>query len=112
MPRLRIASPAGARRHPGSMRPALAAVQARLGQPAAAWRALEEGLGRGLLDELTARQDQRLTPAERARLRELTGELNGSTGWPRPRSRTSTRLCRRSDRRPEAPARAGQHRPG
>ena len=58
-----------------SMRPALAAVLARLGQPAEAWQALEEDLGRGLLDELAARQDRRLAPAERARLRELTAEL-------------------------------------
>src|SRR5207237_9410325 len=54
-----------------SVRPALAAVLARLGQPAEAWRTLEEDLGRGLLDELAARQDRRLTPAERARVREL-----------------------------------------
>jgi len=58
-----------------SMRPALAAVQARLGQPAEAWQSLEEDLGRGLLDELAARQDRRLAPEERARLRELTAEL-------------------------------------
>ena len=32
---------------------------ARLGQPAEAWQALEEDLGRGLLDELAARQDRR-----------------------------------------------------
>ena len=57
------------------MRPALAAVLARLGQPAEAWQSLEEDLGRGLLDELAARQDRRLTPAERARLRELTAAL-------------------------------------
>jgi tetratricopeptide (TPR) repeat protein len=56
-------------------RPTLAAVLARLGQPAEAWQALEEDLGRGLLDELAARQDQRLTPAERARLRELITAL-------------------------------------
>ena len=56
-------------------RPALAAVLARLGQPAEAWQSLEEDLGRGLLDELAARQDRRLAPAERARLRELTAEL-------------------------------------
>ncbi len=58
-----------------SVRPALAAVLARLGQPSEAWQMLEEDLGRGLLDELTARQDQRLAPAERVRLRELTAEL-------------------------------------
>jgi tetratricopeptide (TPR) repeat protein len=57
------------------VRPALAAVQARLGQPAEAWQTLEEDLGRGLLDELAARQDRRLAPAERAHLRELTTEL-------------------------------------
>ncbi len=55
--------------------PALAAVLARLGQPAEAWQSLEEDLGRGLLDELAARQDRRLAPAERARLRELTAAL-------------------------------------
>ncbi len=59
----------------GSARPRLAAVLARLGQPAEAWQALEEGLGRGLLDELAARRDWRLTPEERARLRELTTQL-------------------------------------
>jgi len=56
-------------------RPALAAVLARLGQRAEAWQSLEEDLGRGLLDELAARQDRRLTPEQRARLRELTAAL-------------------------------------
>ncbi len=59
----------------GAMRLSLAAVYARLGQPAEAWQALEEDLGRGLLDDLAARQDRRLTSGERARLRELTAEL-------------------------------------
>src|SRR5262249_18268238 len=54
------------------VRPALAAVLARLGQPAEAWQTLEADLGRGLLDELVAREDRRLTLAERDRLRELT----------------------------------------
>ncbi len=58
-----------------SARVALAAVLARLGQPSLAWQSLEEDLGRGLLDELAARQDRRLTPEERARLRALTTEL-------------------------------------
>jgi tetratricopeptide (TPR) repeat protein len=58
-----------------SMRPALAAVLARLGQPAEAWQSLEEDLGRGLLDELAARQDRRLSHAERARLGELIAAL-------------------------------------
>jgi tetratricopeptide (TPR) repeat protein len=58
-----------------SPRPALAAVQARLGRPVEAWQALEEDLGRGLLDELFGRQDQRLTAAERDRLRELITAL-------------------------------------
>jgi tetratricopeptide (TPR) repeat protein len=58
-----------------SARLGLAAVLARLGQPAEAWQALEQDLGRGLLDELAARQDLRLTSAERARLRELTTAL-------------------------------------
>ncbi len=58
-----------------SVRPALAAVLARLGQRAEAWQSLEEDLGRGLLDELAGRQDRRLTPEQRARLRELTAAL-------------------------------------
>ncbi len=58
-----------------STRSALAAVSARLGQPAEAWQKLEDDLGRGLLDELAARQDRRLQPGERTRLRELTGKL-------------------------------------
>jgi tetratricopeptide (TPR) repeat protein len=58
-----------------SMRPDLAAVLARLGQPAEAWQALEEDLGRGLLDELAARRDRRLAATERDRIRELTAEL-------------------------------------
>ncbi len=59
----------------GGPRPGLAAVLARLGQPAEAWQYLEEDLGRGLLDELYARHDRRLAPGERTRLRELTIEL-------------------------------------
>jgi tetratricopeptide (TPR) repeat protein len=58
-----------------SMHPALATLLARLGQPNEAWQSLEEDLGRGLLDELAARKDRRLAPHERARLRELTAEL-------------------------------------
>ncbi|MGO9467793.1 MAG: CHAT domain-containing protein [Isosphaeraceae bacterium] len=58
-----------------SSRSALATVLVRLGQPVEAWQPLEEDLGRGLLDELAARQDRRLAPGERARLRELTAEL-------------------------------------
>jgi hypothetical protein len=59
----------------GSERLFLAAVLARLGQPAEAWQALEEDLGRGLLDELAARQDKRLSANERDRIRVLTAEL-------------------------------------
>jgi len=59
--------------HP--VRPALAAVLARLSQPVEAWQSLEQDLGRSLLDELTARLDRRLAPGDRARLRELTAEL-------------------------------------
>ncbi len=54
---------------------ALADLLARLGRPAEAWQRLEEDLGRGLLDELAARQDRRLAPEDRARLRELTAEF-------------------------------------
>jgi tetratricopeptide (TPR) repeat protein len=56
-------------------RPLLAAVLARLGQPAQAWQHLEADLGRGLLDELAARQDRRLAPGDRTRLGELTAAL-------------------------------------
>jgi tetratricopeptide (TPR) repeat protein len=74
--RLRVAFTGMERAAAGqSIRPALAAVLARLGQPAEAWQQLEEDFGRGLLDELAARQDRRLAPGERARLRELTTEL-------------------------------------
>jgi tetratricopeptide (TPR) repeat protein len=58
-----------------SVHPSLAAVLARLGQPIEAWQALEEDLGRGLLDELTARQVDWLAPAEQSRLRELTNAV-------------------------------------
>jgi tetratricopeptide (TPR) repeat protein len=58
------------------VRPALAAVLARLGQPLEAWQHLEQDLGRGLLDELAARQDRRMALGDRARLRELTAELS------------------------------------
>ncbi len=75
--RLRIAF-TGLERVRGSkdpVHPTLAAVLARLGRPAEAWQPLEEGLGRGLLDELAARENRRLTPAERTRFRELTVAL-------------------------------------
>ncbi len=58
-----------------SPRAALAAVLGRLNRPDEAWQALEEDLGRGLLDELAARRDPRLTAAEQDRLLELTVEL-------------------------------------
>ncbi len=58
------------------IRPPLAALQARLGEPGEAWQTLEEDLGRGLLDDLAARQDRRLAPADQARLHELTAELD------------------------------------
>jgi CHAT domain-containing protein/tetratricopeptide (TPR) repeat protein len=58
-----------------SARPALAALLARLGQPADAWQTLEEDLGRGLLDELAARQDRRLVPGDRVRLHDLVTAL-------------------------------------
>jgi tetratricopeptide (TPR) repeat protein len=74
--RLQVAFAGLERSGPGqTTRVALAALQARLGQPSEAWQALEEDLGRGLLDELAARADRRLAPAERARLRELTSAL-------------------------------------
>ncbi len=59
-----------------SPRSDLAANLARLDQPDKAWATLEEDLGRGLLDELAAREDHRLAPEERARFRDLTSELD------------------------------------
>jgi tetratricopeptide (TPR) repeat protein len=58
-----------------SARTALAAVLARLGETAQAWQALEEDLGRGLIDELAARQDRRLAPGEQSQLRDLIASL-------------------------------------
>jgi tetratricopeptide (TPR) repeat protein len=58
-----------------SVRSALSALLARLGRPAEAWQSLEEGFGRGLLDEFASRQDRRLSADERNRLRELTSEV-------------------------------------
>jgi CHAT domain-containing protein/Tfp pilus assembly protein PilF len=58
-----------------NVRPTLAAVLARLGQPAEAWQTLEQDFGRGLLDELAAQHDRRLTPSEREHLLELTAAL-------------------------------------
>src|SRR5207249_2749281 len=53
----------------------LAAVLARNGKRAQAWRRLEENLGRGLFDDLSARQARRLSPEERKRQQELTAKL-------------------------------------
>jgi tetratricopeptide (TPR) repeat protein len=58
-----------------SVRPPLAAVLAWLGQPEQAWQHLEEDMGRGLLDELAARQDRRLDARDRTRLHELIAAL-------------------------------------
>jgi tetratricopeptide (TPR) repeat protein len=54
---------------------ALAAVLARLGQPAEAWQRLEEHLGRGLLDELATRKDQQLTLQQRSEIQQRVAEL-------------------------------------
>jgi tetratricopeptide (TPR) repeat protein len=51
----------------------LAAVLARNGKPAEAWHWLEQGLGRGAWDDLSARL--RRTPAEQLRQAELTARL-------------------------------------
>jgi hypothetical protein len=74
--RLRVAFTGLDRTRSGApLRPALAAIQARLGQPADAWQALKADPGRGLLDDLAARPDRGLTPGEGDRLRELTTQL-------------------------------------
>jgi CHAT domain-containing protein/tetratricopeptide (TPR) repeat protein len=56
--------------------PLLAALLARNGKPAEAWRRLEEGLARGLLDDLAARQGRPLTADDRRREEELLGRLH------------------------------------
>jgi CHAT domain-containing protein len=60
----------------GQQAEALAAVMARLGQSDEAFQRLEENLGRGLLDELAAREDKSLTPEESARLTRLVADLD------------------------------------
>ena len=97
-----------------SMRPDFAAVLARLGQPAEAWKSLEEDLGRGLFDELAARQDRRLTPAEQARLGELTTGARTARQAGRSHAPESLDQAERAKRFEElhARARAGQRRPG
>jgi|GEM_PF-684573 len=56
--------------------PALPACQARLGRFLDAWRSLEAGLARGLLDELSARAGQSLTEEQRRRQEILSNGLN------------------------------------
>jgi CHAT domain-containing protein/tetratricopeptide (TPR) repeat protein len=53
----------------------LTAALARNGKPAEAWRRLEEGLGRGLFDDLSARQNRRLSATDRQRQQELSARL-------------------------------------
>lgn len=55
--------------------PRLAAVLARNGKPALAWKYLEDNMGRGLLDDLAARTNRPLTAAEQDREEVLQGEL-------------------------------------
>jgi tetratricopeptide (TPR) repeat protein len=59
----------------GSALPVLATVLARNGKPAEAWQRLEQGLGRGLLDDLTARHARPLPAADREREQALHGRL-------------------------------------
>jgi tetratricopeptide (TPR) repeat protein/CHAT domain-containing protein len=56
--------------------PDLAACRARLGQPAAAWQAVETGLARGLLDAVSAGLARPLAPQDRDRERQLAGRLD------------------------------------
>src|SRR5262249_6600542 len=55
----------------------LAPLLARNGKPEEAWRRLEEAFGRGLFDDLSAREAlaSHLTAAERQRQQELTAKL-------------------------------------
>jgi tetratricopeptide (TPR) repeat protein len=56
--------------------PARPACQARLGQPLSAWRSLEAGLARGLLDDFSTRLTSELSPAERQRQQGLNVALD------------------------------------
>jgi tetratricopeptide (TPR) repeat protein len=53
----------------------LAGCRARLGRPAGAWRALEAGLARGLLDDVSARQAPGLSAPEQQRRQDLDASL-------------------------------------
>jgi tetratricopeptide (TPR) repeat protein len=64
-----------ARTAEGSPLTALAAVLARNGKPTEAWRRLEENLGRGLFDDLSARQARPLSAEDHARQRDLLARL-------------------------------------
>jgi tetratricopeptide (TPR) repeat protein len=55
--------------------PLLAVLLARRGKPVEAWRRLEEGLARGLLDDLAARQGRPLSDGDHRREEELLGRL-------------------------------------
>jgi CHAT domain-containing protein len=56
--------------------PALAACQARLGQPLLAWQSLEAGVARGLLDDLSTRLTPGPTLVERERQQGLKAALD------------------------------------
>jgi tetratricopeptide (TPR) repeat protein len=55
---------------------ASAGCNARLGRSSAAWRSLEAGLARGLLDDLTAGQASDFTPQEQNQRQQLTTRLD------------------------------------
>jgi hypothetical protein len=55
--------------------PPLAACLARTGKPGEGWRRLEDGLARGLLDELAARRGLSLPEGERQRQQDLVAQL-------------------------------------
>jgi hypothetical protein len=53
----------------------LAGCRARIGNAGDAWQSLEAALGRGLLDELSARQSLSLTPSEQRKRDDLNATL-------------------------------------
>jgi len=55
--------------------PQVAILLARRGKPAEAWKRLEQHLARGLLDDLEARRDRRMSPADRTGLRQRLAEI-------------------------------------
>jgi CHAT domain-containing protein/tetratricopeptide (TPR) repeat protein len=64
----------------GEPQKALSCCLGRAGEPATAWRWLESGLARGLLDETSAEVSRPRSPAERQHENEIAGRLDSLDG--------------------------------